>query len=222
MYQLSEDNLSDIEKAPNTDRQYLGQPDMVRTKSGRLITAYPKGHGKGPLIMQISDDDGETWTEKTDTPSSWNGSQETPTIYILNLADGTERILLITACPGWGSDNDGNQYGWNTSYSDDNGETWNEYNHWYSRRSYDNADNDAIVAMASLVQLKDEDGNYIQKWMGVYHNYSYVNFKTYLTFDENGNEQWTDPVPYLNEYRSIESTYQMCEIGMFRSPDGKK
>lgn len=67
MYQLSEDNLSDIEKAPNTDRQYLGQPDMVRTKSGRLITAYPKGHGKGPLIMQISDDDGETWTEKTDT-----------------------------------------------------------------------------------------------------------------------------------------------------------
>lgn len=59
MYQLSEDNLSDIEKAPNTDRQYLGQPDMVRTKSGRLITAYPKGHGKGPLIMQISDEMGK-------------------------------------------------------------------------------------------------------------------------------------------------------------------
>ena len=222
MYQLSENNLSDIEKAPNTDRQYLGQPDMVRTKTGRLITAYPKGHGKGPLIMRISDDNGETWTEKTDTPSSWIGSQETPTMYILNLADGTERILLITACPGWGTDNDGNQYGWNTSYSDDNGETWNEYNHWYSRRSYDNANNDVIVAMASLVQLKDEDGNYIQKWMGVYHSYNYVNFKTYLTFDENGDEQWTDPVPYLNEYRSIESTYQMCEIGMFRSPDGKR
>ena len=58
--------------------------------------------------------------------------------------------------------------------------------------------------------------------MGVYHSYNYVNFKTYLTFDENGDEQWTDPVPYLNEYRSIESTYQMCEIGMFRSPDGKR
>lgn len=222
MYQLSENNLSDIEKAPNTDRQYLGQPDMVRTKTGRLITAYPKGHGKGPLIMQISDDNGGTWKEKTDTPSSWTGSQETPTMYILNLADGTERIILITACPGWGTDNDGNQYGWNTSYSDDNGETWNEYNHWYSKRSYDNANNDAIVAMASLVQLKDEDGNYIQKWMGVYHNYGYVNFKTYLTFDENGNEQWSDPVPYLSEYRSIESTYQMCEIGMFRSPDGNR
>lgn len=222
MYQLSNDNLTDIEKAPNTDRQYLGQPDMVRTNTGRLITTYPKGHGKGPLIMQISDNNGETWIEKTDTPSSWTGSQETPTMYVLNLADGTERIIMITACPGWGSDNDGNTYGWNTSYSDDNGETWSEYSHWYSRRGYDDANNDAIVAMASLIQLKDENGNYIQKWMGVYHNYSYVNFKTYLTFDENGNEQWTEPAPYLNDYRLIESTYQMCEVGMFRSPDGKR
>ena len=26
----------------------------------------------------------------------------------------------------------------------------------------------------------------------------------------------------LEKYRGIESTYQMCEIGMFRSPDGKR
>ena len=221
-YELPKENLTDIEKAPGTDRQYLGQPDMVRTKSGRLITAYPKGHGKGPLIMQISDDDGSTWTEKMDTPESWIGSQETPTMYILNLDDGTERILLITACPGWGTDSAGNTFGWNTSYSDDNGETWTEYDHWYSKRGYDNANNEVVVAMASLVQLKDENGNYIQKWMGVYHDKSYVNYKTYLTFDENGNEQWTEPVPYLKEYRKIESTYKMCEIGMFRSPDGSR
>ena len=35
---------------------------MIRTKSGRLITSFPQGHGKGPLIMKISDDDGATWT----------------------------------------------------------------------------------------------------------------------------------------------------------------
>mgnify|MGYP000428343156 CR=1 FL=1 len=97
---------------------------------------------------------------------------------VLNLADGTERIMMITACPGWGTDSAGNRYGWNTSYSDDNGETWTEYRHWQSNRTYDNANNDAIVAMASLVQLKDSDGNDIQKWMGVYHNYAYVNFRT--------------------------------------------
>ncbi len=172
--------------------------------------------------MKISDDDGATWTRKTDIPASWAGSQETPTLYVLNLADGTERIMMITACPGWGTDSAGNRYGWNTSYSDDNGETWTEYRHWQSNRTYDNANNDAIVAMASLVQLKDSDGNDIQKWMGVYHNYAYVNFRTYLTFDENGDEQWSESEPYLAQWRSIESAYQMCEIGMFRSPDGKR
>ena len=172
--------------------------------------------------MQFSLDDGATWTRKTDIPASWAGSQETPTLYVLNLADGTERIMMITACPGWGTDSAGNRYGWNTSYSDDNGETWTEYRHWQSNRTYDNANNDAIVAMASLVQLKDSDGNDIQKWMGVYHNYAYVNFRTYLTFDENGDEQWSESEPYLAQWRSIESAYQMCEIGMFRSPDGKR
>ena len=72
------------------------------------------------------------------------------------------------------------------------------------------------------MQLKDSDGNDIQKWMGVYHNYAYVNFRTYLTFDENGDEQWSESEPYLAQWRSIESAYQMCEIGMFRSPDGKR
>ena len=221
-YKLDQTKVTDVHKSLDTSNQYFGQPDMIRTKSGRLITSFPQGHGKGPLIMKISDDDGATWTRKTDIPASWAGSQETPTLYVLNLADGTERIMMITACPGWGTDSAGNRYGWNTSYSDDNGETWTEYRHWQSNRTYDNANNDAIVAMASLVQLKDSDGNDIQKWMGVYHNYAYVNFRTYLTFDENGDEQWSESEPYLAQWRSIESAYQMCEIGMFRSPDGKR
>ena len=65
-------------------------------------------------------------------------------------------------------------------------------------------------------------GNYIQKWMGVFHDYGYVNFKSYLTFDEDGNEQWSEPERYLADYRSIESKYGICEVGMFRSPDGKR
>lgn len=54
----------------------------------------------------------------------------------------------------------------------------------------DGTTNYTIVAMASLIQLKDKNGNNIQKWMGVYHDVNYVNYKTYLTFDESGNEQW--------------------------------
>ena len=217
-YVMPERYLSTIERAPGTSRQYLGQPDMIRTQSGRLITAYPIGHGKGPLVMRTSDDGGITWTEKTDIPASWSGSQETPTLYTVTV-NGAERLILITACPGWGTDSAGNQYGFNVSYSDDDGNTWSEYQHFYSYFSNGDA-NDCIVAMASLVQLKDENGNFIEKWMGIFHNYDYVNYKTYLTFDANGNMQWSEPVPFLTEHRSIESSHQMCEIGMFRSPDG--
>ena len=216
-YILPKQYLSDIEKSPNTERQYLGQPDMIKTKTGRIITSYPIGHGKGPLVMKVSDDSGETWVEKMDIPSSWTRSQETPTLYALNLGNGKERLLLITGCPGWGD----KTTGWNTSYSDDNGETWTEYVHWYSNFS-DGTVNKATVVMASLVQLKDKEGNFIPKWMGVYHNENFVNYKTYLTFDTEGKEIWSEPVPYLSEYREIEETHQMCEIGMFRSPDGKR
>lgn len=216
-YELADKYLKDIEKAPNTPRQYLGQPDMVQTKTGRLITAYPTGHGHGPIIMQISDDEGETWTEKKDIPASFATCQETPTLYTLDMGNGKERIMLISACPNW----DLQRGGWDTAYSDDDGETWTEYkNHW---PSFDGAEKKhTIVAMASLVQLKDEQGNYIQKWMGVFHDYGYVNFKSYLTFDEDGNEQWSEPERYLADYRSIESKYEICEVGMFRSPDGKR
>ena len=132
--------------------------------------------------------------------------------------------MLITGLPNWGNgetDANGHIGGWNTSYSDDGGKTWSEYKNWHEKKK-DGTTNYTIVAMASLIQLKDKNGNNIQKWMGVYHDVNYVNYKTYLTFDESGNEQWSDPEPYLNEYRTTESKYQMCEIGMFRSPDGKR
>ena len=219
-YVMPERYMSTIERAPGTDRQYLGQPDMIQTRTGRLITAYPIGHGKGPLVMRISEDGGITWTEKTDIPASWAGSQETPTLYTVTV-NGAERLLLITACPGWGTDSNGNQTGFNVSYSDDNGDTWTEYEHFWSNFSNGSV-NKVIVAMASLVQLKDENGNYIEKWMGVYHNYDMVNYKTYLTFNADGSMNWSEPVPYLSDYRNIESSHQICEVGMFRSPDGSR
>lgn len=217
-YKLQERFLKDIEKKPGTERQYLGQPDMVRTRSGRLITAYPIGHGHGPVVMQISDDNGRIWTEKTDTPSSWKDCQETPTLYVLNLNTGKERILLLSACPGnWGN----HSTGWDVSYSDDNGETWTEYEHFHSAKK-DGTPNKVIVGMASLIQLKDEEGSPIQKWMGVYHDWDYVNYKTYLTFDEEGHQEWSEPEPYLSKYRDIEESHQICEVGLFRSPDGTR
>ena len=73
--------------------------------------------------MMISQDRGRTWVEKKNTPASWAGSQETPTLFTLDMPDGRERLLLVSANPGWGTDLAGHRHGFNTSYSDDDGDT---------------------------------------------------------------------------------------------------
>lgn len=220
-YELPEQYLSDIEKHDLTHtRHYLGQPDMIMLDDEKtLITVYPVGHGRGPIVMQVSTDAGETWTEKTDAPQSWQTSYETPTIYKLNMTDGTRKLIVISGRPAnFGAPSGG----WDTSISTDNGQTWSEFK-TYCEYLGDGSRNETVVAMASLIQLKNEDGEYIDKWMGVYHDGgTFVNYKTYLTFDENGNQQWSTPEPYLSEYRSIEQGHQICEVGLFRSPDGKR
>ncbi|MPQ43151.1 glycoside hydrolase domain-containing protein [Clostridium tarantellae] len=192
--------------------QYLGQPDMVLLDDNKtLITVYPKGHGLGEVLMKKSYDGGTTWTERLETNPTWKNSMETPTLYKLNMTDGTTKLIQISGGPGWGT----GFTGWTTSISNDNGESWSDYKEWYNGRK-------TIVAMSSLIQLKDEEGNFIDKWMGVYHDYDYVNYRTYLTFDEEGNEQWSTPEPLIPQWREVEKKVQLCEIGMFRSPDGNE
>lgn len=221
LYRLDDKYQSDVEKDQENakGRYYLGQPDMVMLDDNRtLFTVFPVGHGVGEVVMKVSRDAGETWEEKTDIPKSWAHSYETPTLYKLNLTDGSTKLIMISGRPSSFGAATG---GWDSSISTDNGETWTEYER-FCETFEDGSRVDTVVAMASLIQLKDENGNLIDKWMGVFHDPSYVNYKTYLTFDEDGNQQWTTPVPYLSQYRDIESSYQICEVGMFRSPDGKR
>ena len=219
-YVLPEENLKDIDKPTDEKNQYLGQPDMVMLKDNQtLITSYPKGHGCGPLVMKVSEDAGETWVEKKDIPESWKKSLETPTMYRLDMTDGTEKLILITGRPEWHGNKTG---GWDMSVSNDGGKTWSE-SKTYCQTRKDGSQNFSTVAMASLVQLKDENGKFIDKWMGVYHDSkTFVNYKSYLTFDEKGEPHWSEPEEYLEKYRSIEQSAQICEVGMFRSPDGER
>ena len=42
--------------------QYLGHPTTVLLEDGRTIIAvYPKGHGRGAIVMKRSTDGGRTW-----------------------------------------------------------------------------------------------------------------------------------------------------------------
>lgn len=208
-----------IEKAPGRPRQYLGQPDLVMLNDEKtLFSVYPVGHGAGEIVMQVSKDKGQTWKEFSRSPKSWRGSLETPTLYQLNRTTGEELIILISGCPNWKNNTSG---GWQTSLSADKGDSWGEFRKHHTVHS-DGGQNFTNVAMSSLIQLKDESGADTDQWLGVYHNEDFVNYKTILSFDADGQEVWSKPVPMLSEFRKIEKECQICEIGFFRSPDGSK
>ena len=57
-----------VDKEPG---QYLGHPTTVLLEDGRtMIAVYPKGHGRGAVVMKRSTDGGLTWSERLPTPAS--------------------------------------------------------------------------------------------------------------------------------------------------------
>ena len=230
----------------NKASYYLGHPDIVETSDGTLITAYPAGHGKGPVMMQKSTDYGGTWNAVTEeeTPESWQKSQETPTLYRLDMTDGSSKLLLVSGCPSWDEDDEYYANGFNCSVSSDDGRTWTEFKNFYGVEwaesapkrndnavytdaekellpNYDEAGNalpyDVIVAMSSLTQLK-ENGEYVDKWMGTFHDYDFHNYASILTFDASGEPVWSAPRKFLTPQRDIEESAAICEIEIFRAP----
>lgn len=196
---------------------YLGHPDSVLLNNGDILTFYPKGHGKGAVLSKISDNGGVSYDKEIENqPISWEKSLETPTVYRLQFKNGQEKLILISANSKWpGMSTPG---GFNSSVSLDEGKTWTEF-----KRFWDNESEMPIipiVAMASLTRLK-ENGEFVDKWMGIFHDHNFVNYKTILTFDENGDYSWSKPEPYLSQYRDIETYAGICEVECVRSDMGK-
>lgn len=199
-------------------KDYMAHPDSVLLKDGSILTVYPAGHGKGAVLNRISTDGGITWSGTVEnTPKSWENSQETPTIYRLEFSDGrADKLILISANPKWpGSSTVG---GFECSVSDDEGKTWTEFKRFYSLEDENSVV--PIVAMSSLTRLK-ENGEFVDKWMGLFHDADFYNYKTILTFDENGNMQWSVPEKYFAAHREIEKKTNMCEVEVIRSDMGK-
>ena len=198
---------------------YMAHPDSILLDNGNILTVYPAGHGRGAVLNKISTDNGQSWSEEIgDTPESWVNSQETPTVYRLEFSDGSpDKLILISANPKWW-DMETSTGGFECSISEDEGKTWTEF-----QRFYDNESDTPvvpIVAMASLTRLK-ENGEFVDKWMGFFHDAEFYNYKTILTFDEEGNMQWSAPEKYFAEYREIEKLSNMCEVEVIRSDMGK-
>lgn len=195
---------------------YLGHPDSVLLKNGKILTFYPEGHGKGKIVSKISTDGGRTFSETLkNPPASWAKSLETPTVYRLVFTSGEDKLILISGNPKW--PNLPTPGGFNCSVSEDEGETWSEFKLFWDKNS--SFPVIPIVSMASLTRLK-ENGEFVDKWMGIFHDRKFINYKTILTFDDDGDYHWSKPEPYLSEYRDIETFAGICEVEAIRSDNG--
>ncbi len=221
-----------VDDGSESNSSYMAHPDSVLLSDNSILTLYPLGHGMGKIIGKKSFDNGATWgTRLTSLPEDWATSKETPTIYRLgDLSDNTDPwrnyLVMISANPSW-SGTKGDIYGngrfngngFNVSLSKDDGATWSKFENFYPYGSDGYVD--AIVAMASLTRLKKEDKSWDDKWMGLFHDKNYVNYKSILTIDENGKMNWSKPEKYMKDYRCIEAAAGMCEVETIRSEKGK-
>ncbi len=184
--------------------QYLGHPTTVLLEDGRtMICVYPKGHGRGPVVMKRSEDAGLTWSERLPTPENWATSQEVPTIYRVIDQQETSRLIMFSGL-----------YPIRMAVSEDDGVAWSPLEPI--------GDFGGIVAMACLGRLKNgdyitffhDDGRFFRNGGSV--RTEIPRFHVYSTHSKDGGLTWGEP-----EVVTSHPVAHLCEPGFIRSPDGK-
>lgn len=182
--------------------QYLGHPTTVLLEDGRtMIVVYPKGHGRGAIVMKRSTDGGKTWSDRLPVPENWATSQETPTIHRTVDAKGKKRLILFSGL-----------YPIRLASSEDDGKTWTPLKPI--------GDFGGIVAMGAVIRMKDgrygayfhDDGRYIKEG-----GLGDKRFRVYRTLSSDGGLTWSKPEEILSHPEA-----QLCEPGIIRSPDGRR
>lgn len=184
--------------------QYLGHPTTLLLEDGKtILCVYPKGHGKGAIVYKRSSDGGKTWSERLPTPTTWATSLETPTLHRLVSPDRKKRIVMFSGL-----------YPVRSAISEDDGKTWSELKpvgEW-----------GGIVAMASVVELRDRPGHYL----AMFHddgrfiansNQRSPRFTLYQSLTDDGGLSWAKPTVVFES-----ADVHLCEPGIIRSPDGKQ
>lgn len=182
--------------------QYLGHPTTVLLEDGKtILIAYPKGHGKGPIILKRSEDGGLSWSDRLPVPDNWATSQETPTIHRVIDPSGKKRLILFSGMTPI-----------RMAASEDDGKTWTPL---APIGAYG-----GIVAMASVDRLKD--GSY----MALFHTDGTDSrerekrperFRVWKVLSKDGGITWGEPVVIVDDPK-----LHHCEPGLVRSPDGKQ
>jgi arylsulfatase A-like enzyme len=186
--------------------QYLGHPTTVLLEDGKtIVCVYPKGHGRGAIVLKRSTDGGLTWSERLPVPESWATSKETPTIHRVVDGGGKKRLIVWSGL-----------YPARLAVSDDDGSTWSELK--------PAGDWGGVVVMSSVEPLRTGPGRY----MAMFHDDGRfmtgnpkqtqpVTFTLYKTISPDGGLTWLAPEPIFGR-----SDVHLCEPGLIRSPDGKE
>lgn len=190
-----------VDREPN---QYLGHPTTVLLEDNEtMICVYPKGHGRGAIVMKRSTDAGLTWSERLPVPENWATSKEVPTIHRVIDARGKKRLILFSGL-----------YPVRMAVSEDDGKNWTPLKAI--------GEFGGIVAMGCVTDLHTGPGYY----MAMFHddgrfftrNGKRGNpavFTVYKTFSRDGGLTWSFP-----EVVCQTTEVHLCEPGIFRSPHG--
>lgn len=191
--------------------QYLGHVTTVLLEDQKtMLAVYPKGHGRGPIVMKRSLDGGKTWSDRLAVPASWATSREVPTIFRTIDSEGQRRLLLFSGL-----------YPIRMSFSEDDGETWSELEPI--------GNFGGIVALSDMVALPQkgsymaffhDDGRFIgggpnEHWGSPAGEVD--GMRVYAITSTDGGLTWGSPRVIVEHPTAL-----LCEAGAVVSPDGQQ